>query len=84
MSVFLIKCVHKMIDSKDYSDADSHNGPCKLYFAKCVLVLPQLMEYSYSVVIASNPGFLFLIFFVVAVLEKNWNGKPWLKASVIS
>ena len=41
-----------------------------------------VLEYSCSVIIASNPGFLFRIF--LAALEKNGNVKPGLESSDIT
>ena len=59
---------------QDYSDSDCHNG---LYFANLFLFYCRW----WSVIIASNPGFLSQIF--LAALEKNRNRNPGLDASDI-
>ena len=68
-SVCTRECWHTVVSQKGahppllwmifYSDTDCLNG--LFLFYQCVLVLTLLMEYSCSVIIASNPGFLFRI-----------------------
>ena len=72
-----------MIDSKDYSDADCHNGPLKTVFCQmcsCSTTVDGVLIQCHN---SLNPRLSVPDFFVAA-LEKNRNGKPWLKASVIS